>query len=350
VYLSYPLISVIILNFNGKKVLGKILDDCLRSVFETNYPVFEVLFVDNASADGSADHVEELFGKNKKLRIIRNDRNYGFTEGNNIGIKNSTGGYIALINSDTKVDPDWLNELVTAIQPPEIGAVQSKLLQMSAPDLIDCAGGLIDYYGYHIEKGRGEKAHKYNETEEIFYAKGAGVLLKRKVLAETGFFDSEMFMYFDEVDLCWRIWLSGHKVIFAPKSVVYHASGATASRSQDKTRLYFHTRNHILTVLKNYNLENMFKAVKVSVLFEFRNALLFLIRRKPAVSTAIVQALAWNLFHLKHTWVKRQKVQNFVRKKSDKEIKKQMLSPFPPFPLYLVFPGLRYLRKLKSKD
>jgi hypothetical protein len=143
------------------------------SAFDTNYPNFEVLFVDNASTDDSVEFVKKI-GQNPRLRIIQNERNLGFTEGNNLGIRNAKGEYIALLNSDAKAEPKWLKELVKAIHPPEIGAVQSKLLQMSSPDVIDCAGGLIDYYSYHLEKGRGEKSCKYTETGEIFYAKGAG--------------------------------------------------------------------------------------------------------------------------------------------------------------------------------
>lgn len=338
-------VSVIVLNYNGRKRLGKILHNCLESVLKTDYPNFEVLFVDNASTDDSINYVKEKFGQDKKLRIIQNERNFGFAEGNNAGIRNAKGRYIALLNSDTRVDPNWLKELVRAIQPSDVGAVQSKLLQMDSADTLDCAGGFIDYYGYHFERGRGEKSSKYSQPGEIFYAKGAGVLFKREVLAKTGLFDPEIFMYFDETDLCWRIWLSGYKVLFAPKSIVYHASGLTASKLQQKTRSYYYTRNHILVLLKNYDLGNMFKAVAVSIIFEFRNMVLFLARRKPHVSIAIIEALSWNLFHSKYAWKKRQVIQRLVRKVSDEQIKKIMLKPYPPFPLYLVFSRFRYLKK-----
>jgi hypothetical protein len=339
------MVSVIILNYNEKKNLDKLLKDCLESVLKTDYPNFEVLFVDNASTDDSVKFIKREFGQNQKLRIIRNERNFGFAEGNNIGIRRAKGEYIALLNNDTKVDPQWLKELVKTVQPPEIGAAQSKLLRMTSPDVLDCAGGLIDYYGYHFERGRGEKSYKYNKIGEIFYAKGAGMIIKREVLKKTGLFDPEIFIYFDETDLCWRIWLSGYKVLFAPKSIVYHASGATTSKLQEKTRSYYYTRNHILVLLKNYDLGNMFKAVAVSIIFEFRNMVLFLARRKPQVSIAIIEALSWNLFHSKYTWKKRQVIQRLVRKVSDEQIKKIMLKPYPPFPLYLVFSRFRYLKK-----
>ncbi len=330
------MVSVVILNYNGKKQLGSLLKECLRSVFGSNYSSFEVIFVDNASTDRSIEFVKETFVGETRLQIVENDQNYGFAEGNNIGISRSSGEYVALLNSDTKVDPDWLTALVNAAESPDVGAAQSRLLQMQRPEFLDCAGGLLDFYGYHFERGRGEKSNMFNEAGEIFYAKGASVLLKRTVLEKTGLFDPEVFMYFDEVDLCWRIWLSGHKVIYVPSSIVYHASGATASKMQEKARLYFYVRNHFMVLLKNYNLANAFKAIAVSFLFEIRNVFLFLIRRRPLVSASILRALIWNLVYLRRTWAKRSAVQGQVRKVSDERIKQQMLVPKPMFPLYLV--------------
>lgn len=345
--MQYPLVSVIILNYNGRRILGKILENCLQSVLETDYPAFEVIFVDNASTDDSVRHIQQLFGQNQKMRIIVNAKNYGFAEGNNIGIRNSKGKYIALLNSDTRVHPNWLKELVNVIDHEKIGAVQSKLLRMGAPDFLDCAGGFVDYYGYHFERGHGEKASNYNQPSEVFYAKGAGMLLKNDVLRKTGFFDADTFLYFDEVDLCWRIWLSGYKVAYAPKSVVYHALASTTSELQTKMRVYFYTRNHLMILLKNYSLANLFKAVAVSILFETRNIFLFLARRKPQVSAARIQALLWNLFNFDRIWQKRGFVQKYVRIISDQEVRRIMMKPCPPFPLYLVFSRYKFLKRKK---
>ncbi|MGB9756383.1 MAG: glycosyltransferase family 2 protein [Candidatus Bathyarchaeales archaeon] len=340
--MEYPLVSVIILNYNGLTNLKTILEKCLRSVLNTNYPNFEVLFVDNASTDGSVKFIKGKFGRDPRLRIIQNTRNWGFAEGNNIGIRNAKGEYVALLNSDTKVDPRWLTELVKIVQMPTIGAAQSKLLQMDSPDTLDCAGGFLDYYGYHLERGRGEDANKYNKVDEIFYAKGAGALIKKEVLNKTGLFDSETFLYFDETDLCWRIWLSGYKVVFVPSSIVYHAPSLTASKLQNAIRLYFYTRNHMLILLKNYNTQNMLKTLTASLLLELRNMIKFIMKREPFNSLAIFKALLWNMLHLKQTWKKRRITQKLVRKIPDEHIKKLMLKPFPPFPLSLIISKARY--------
>ena len=340
-------VSVVILNYNGQRNLGPMLDDCLDSVLKTAYPDFEVLFVDNASTDNSVRHVTEKYAQ-KSLKVIQNPKNLGFTGGNNQGITQSTGNYIALLNTDTKVDPNWLTELVKAAQPADVGAAQSKLLKMATPDLLDCAGGMLDHYGYPFERGQGEKSQTYNSPADIFYAKGASVLLKREILEKTGLFDEDVFLYFDEVDLCWRIWLGGFRVVYAPASVVWHASGSTASALAQQRRLYFYTRNHLMVLLKNYNLTNAFWAVKVSLLFEARNAAVFLAKQKPLVSLAIVKAVFWNLVYLPQTWKKRQTVQCSVRKVPDEKVRRQMLKPEPPFPLYILIPRLKYLQKRKA--
>ncbi len=193
-------------------------------MLETDYPNFEVLFVDNGSKDASIDFVTKTF-HSPLLRIIQNEINLGYAEGNNRGIKNSEGEYIALLNNDVTVEPGWLKELINAMEQSNVGAAQSKLLQMDAPSLIDCAGGLLDFYGYHVERGRGKNANLYNQQEEIFYAKGASILLKPEALEKTGLLDPRIFLYFDEVDLCWRIWLNGYKVAYVPRRLFFMLQG-----------------------------------------------------------------------------------------------------------------------------
>jgi GT2 family glycosyltransferase len=342
--LKDPLVSVIVLNYNGLKTLGNILSDCIHSVLQTDYPAFEVLFVDNASTDGSVDAVKRKFGSDSKLKIVQNSQNLGFAEGNNVGMRQAQGEYIVLLNSDTMVEPAWLKALVKAVEPSEVGAAQSKLLLLSKPNLMDCAGGLVDFYGYHLERGRGEESSLFNKTSEIFYAKGASMILKRSVLEKSGLFDPDIFMYYDETDLCWRIRLAGFKVIYVPDSVVYHAAGLTTQKVYNQKKLFFAQRNHLMVLTKNYNGANMVKAVSVSVFNEVRNALLCFMRRQPFAGLAIVRALVWNLSNFRGTWKKRRAVQELIRNVTDEKLKQAMLKPYPPFPLYLVFSRTRYLR------
>jgi GT2 family glycosyltransferase len=316
-------------------------------VLKTDYPNFEVLFVDNASTDGSVDFIKKKFGWNKRLRIIQNERNLGFAEGNNKGIKRAKGGYIALLNNDTKVDPQWLKELVKALQDSEIGAAQSKLLRMNDPKLLDCAGGFIDYYGYVYERGRMEEHVKFNNSDEIFWAKAAALIVKREVLKKVGLLDSEMFINYEGTDLCWRIWLSGYKIIFVPTSIVYHACGLTVSTLKHHIPLYHYTKNQTLGLLKNYGAKNLLKSMPVFLILELHLALRLIATSNTRNSFAIIKALMWNLFRLKNIWKKRQISQKLIRKVPDEKLMELILKPYPPFPLSFLFLG-SYFKKMES--
>ena len=138
---SLPQVSIIILNYNGIKFVER----CLKSVLNTDYPLFEVIFVDNGSTDGSPELVQKLFGEDKRLRIILNKENLGFTGGNNVGIKMSKGEYIVLLNNDTEVPSDWLRQLVLVMEKRrDIGMAQPAILYMDMDHTIQTLGNYID--------------------------------------------------------------------------------------------------------------------------------------------------------------------------------------------------------------
>lgn len=343
--MDYPLVSVIILNYNGLKNLNGILEECVKSALNTEYPNFELLFVDNASTDRSIEFVKKNFGRNPILRIIQNEKNFGFAGGINVGIKKAKGEYIALLNNDTIVDTQWLKELVKVMQQPRVGAAQSKLLQLRNPNILDCAGGFIDYLGYAYERGRGQKASDYKKVDEIFYAKGASLIIKRAVLDRVGYFDPILFIYYDETDLCWRVWLNGYKVVFVPTSIVYHAQGVTISTLPEHVSLYFLTRNHMLLLIKNYDRKNLVKNLIAFLLMEFRKAAVFIAKRKCTCALSIIKALTWNLIHFKYAWQKRCTVQKLIRRVPDHKIQKVMVKPYPPFPHSLIFRKSYFIKK-----
>jgi len=343
------MVSIIILNYNGKQFL----ETCLTSVINADYSNFEVIFVDNGSTDGSIGFVKERFGKNPRLKIFRNKENLGFAEGNNVGVKYTSGEYIVFLNNDTEVDPKWLKELINVVKSDDhrIGAAQSKLLLMDDRKRIDCAGGFIDHYGYANERGHGQiDKGQYDKIEEIFYAKGAGFIVRRKILKEVGLFDPKSFMYYDETDLCWRIWLRGYRIVFVPKSIVYHAAGSTISRIRKPVKRYFLTRNQMTTLIKNYNSKNVLKYLAVFITLELRKAVLLMFRRDLATGIATIKALSWNLFNLKYVWKKRQEVQLLIRKVPDAMImRKVMLKPYPPYPQRLIFPKSHFPKETLAK-
>lgn len=319
---KWPLISVIVLNYNGKYFIGK----CLQSVFNTTYPNFEVIFVDNASFDNSVEFVKQNFPSSK---IIANTHNLHFAEGNNIGIHLASGEYVILLNNDTKVDPNWLNEIFTLMESdPTIGACQCKLLFMDNPKEIDSAGGFINPLGLCEERGKGEvDIQQYDHPDELFHAKGAAFVIRKKVLNEVGMLDKQFLYNSEDVDLCWRIHLKGYKVLFCPKAIVYHnRSSPTKKCFQSQTIGLFHSAKNVPRMLiKNYSLLNLLRFLPVLVFFEIGAAFFLLLQRKNYMFLAIIQALFWNLKNLSNTLVERSIVQQKIRKVSDGDVLKNMI-------------------------
>ena len=166
------LVSIIILNYNGKKYL----EDCLESIFRETKHDFEVIVVDNNSPDKSGDKFSKKY---QNCKFILNEKNEGVSEGLNVGIKNSNGEYIVLLNNDLIVAPKWLDYLFEAYEKNGSGLYQPKFLKMSDRSIIDSAGNLINVFGFGFSREKGKKdVLKYNSIEEIGFAAGTCILIK----------------------------------------------------------------------------------------------------------------------------------------------------------------------------
>jgi len=285
--LNTPKVSIIVLNYNGMKFVDK----CLESVLSSNYPDFEIVFVDNASSDGSIEYVKEKFGFNPIIKLVVNDKNYGFALGNNIGARHASGKYLVFLNIDTIVDSSWLKELVSIMDTDHsVGAAQCKLLLMDNPKLIDSAGHYIDWFGIVFVRGRMEEDEgQYEKVEEVFGATGAALIVRRNVFERLEGFDEGFFMMFEEDDLCWRTWIVGYKVLHIPKAIVFHKSGGLRSREGNYKSLFFSRRNRIASILKNYSTKNLirFLPINISLLF----TITFFTENKLEYLEAFVKAL-----------------------------------------------------------
>lgn len=313
---NYPLVSIIVLNYNGQEFLK----DCLGSVLSSEYPNFEVLFVDNNSTDGSVELVRELFGNDPHLRIIRNEANLGFCEGNNVGVRASKGKYVIFLNNDTIVDPHWVKELVNAIDKDlSIGAAQCKILRKGDRDVIDSAGGTFDKFGFAVRKGHGQLDRgQFDKVEEIPHAIAVAMVVRKDVLDEVGLFDPNFFIHLDNVDLCLRIHLNGHKIVFVPKSRVWHVGRGGIGAPG----IYHTCKNRITIPLKNFEPLNSLKYTLIYGIFILGMALLFLLTRKLKLGIAAIRGLVWNIVNFKYIWSNRQWIQRKVRKMPDREILK----------------------------
>lgn len=247
VKIQSPLISVVVLNWNGNRTIER----CLISLYEQTYQPLEILVVDNASTDGSAQLVKERF---PGVRLILNERNLGFGGGNNVGIQSSTGKYIMMLNNDTRLDPRCVEELKKAIERDErYGACASKILLEFEDNLIDAAGIVVCPDGLSIGRGRLEKSDKYDIETEVFFASDCACLYRREMLDEIGLYDEDFFAYADETDMGWRAQLAGWKCIYNPKAIVYHFHSAT-SGSYSPFKAFLVERNRIWVALKNFPL------------------------------------------------------------------------------------------------
>jgi hypothetical protein len=250
---------LIILNWNG----GEMTLDSLRSVREvkkTNLDLTTVV-VDNGSVDNS---VEKILKRYPEVRVIRNEKNLGFAEGNNVGIRAALAegaDFICLLNNDTRVAPDFLVELVKAAETDEkIGVVGGKIYfekgyefhkerysKQERGKVIWYAGGQVDWQNvYASHRGVDEVDRgQYDKAEETDYVNGCLMLIKRKVLEKVGLIDSKYYLYFEENDFCQRVKKAGFKLFYAPKATIWHLN-AGSSGVGSSLHDYFLTRNRLL--------------------------------------------------------------------------------------------------------
>jgi GT2 family glycosyltransferase len=243
-----PLISAVVLNWNGQQVL----DNCLRSLYNQTYRPLEIIVVDNASTDGSVDFLKDKF---QDINLIINEKNLGFGAGNNIGIRASQGEYIMMLNNDTRLDPKCVEELKRSIEKDKgYGACASKILLESDPDVIDGVGILVCPDGLSFGRGRLEKRDRYDKEEDIFFAADCACLYRREMLEDIDLYDEDFFAYADETDMGWRAQLAGWKCTYSPNAIVYHLHSISSGGRVSSFKAFLVERNRIWVALKNFPL------------------------------------------------------------------------------------------------
>jgi GT2 family glycosyltransferase len=320
---EFPLVSVIIVNFNGQAFMK----NCLVSVSKTAYENFEVLVVDNGSTDGSVKLVKSFIKQSTaRIKLIVNPKNLGFAEGNNIGIGDSIGKYIAFLNNDTIVDPNWLQSMVALLEKDtQIACVQSLLLSKNGLK-VDSYGGTIDIFGKAEDKVISMENLKLatNSKIEIFSACAASMVVRKSVLKEVGYFDPKFFAYFEDVDLCWRMRLHGYIVVLDLNSVVYHLRSATSKKFGRRLFNFHLYKNQLAMLIKNYELKSLVKTLPgIFSLYSLR-VLNGLIRNDAHLSIAVLKALSWNVKNFPYLFRQRCYIQTCLRRVGDDQILKIM--------------------------
>jgi GT2 family glycosyltransferase len=240
-----PLYTILIVNFNGRHHLGP----CLRALAAQTFPRyrFEVVLVDNASADGSVELVRENF---PWVRVVALPKNTGFAGGNNAGLPFARGRFVVLLNNDTIADPHWLAELTTAVEETGAMAAASKLVFAGEPGRVNSAGLQLLRDGRAIDHGfRHVDAGQFETPRGVFAGCGAALVIDTQSL-DGSLFDGRYFVYYEDVDAGWRAALGGRPAWYVPRSLVRHVHGGSAG--DDSPVFRFHVeRNRALTSLRN---------------------------------------------------------------------------------------------------
>jgi hypothetical protein len=270
--------AIVILNWNGleylKMFLGKVINYSVND--ETDLYV-----ADNGSTDGSADWIASNF---KEVKLIRFEKNLGFSEGYNHALEQIEAKYFILLNSDIEVTEGWLPPLINFLEStPDAASCQPKIMSFSRKDHFEyagAAGGFIDRFGYPLCRGRiitevEKDSGQYDSPIDIFWSTGACMAVRSEAWKKCRGFDSSFFAHMEEIDLCWRFHRSGYRVSFIPQSKVYHiGGGALPNNSPYKTFLNF--RNSLFLLYKNLPDEKLKKIFFVRKILDILAALFFL--------------------------------------------------------------------------
>jgi|SRR3989338_3032791 len=295
-------ISVIVLNYGKGQHL---LDEYLTSLFSQTLLPEEVILFDNLSTDNSREFVRKKF---PSVKIITEDRfNTGTALAINTAFSQSNGDYIILHTNDIVLDKNCVQALYkNIINNPEVGIVTSigireqnrKLGKM----IVDHAGGFLDVYGFAQAHHALELVKDIPEKEEVFFAYGDSLIVRRDAFEKTHGFDTRLFMMNDDIDFSWRVRQLGYKIIYTKRSVIYHKVSVTIKANNSRARIrYLSERNSMRTYIKNTTFGHLFRTLPMYIVLLCGEMGYFLFRMKFALFFSDVRAVLWNLFFIPET-------------------------------------------------
>ena len=256
-----PLVSIIVLNYNA----GKLLLNCIESVKKSTYKNLEIIVVDNISTDKSQETCKEKY---PDIKLIQNNENFGYCEGNNIGIREAKGDYIIILNPDTIVESNWIEELISAYNKFGEGLYQPKILSLEKTQILQSTGNMLHIFGFGFarDKGKNDNLEK-NTIEKIGYASGTCLFTSKKVLKQVGLLDPFLFLYHDDLDLGWRAAQIGISSYYVPNSVIYHVESYALKWNARK--FYWLERNRKYCLLTHYSKKTYSKILPSLILVDF---------------------------------------------------------------------------------
>lgn len=322
--MNVSLVYVIILNYNGKRYL----EACLSSVTSQTYPNYRVILCDNHSTDNSVDFVKKNF---PSVFVIAAEENLGFAEGNNLAMRFAIehgADFIFLLNNDTTVEANLLEKLVvTAQSESSVGIVGSAIFDYTNKQSLQEAGMTTDVFGYPLAL----KSIVSPNTVEVVFVSGASLFVKSTVLKQIGLFDKDYFMFAEDLDLCWRAQVAGFNVIVDANARVFHVSGGSISGgvvksnrySTDTRRIFLREKNTLTTLIKNYDLFNLFRIVPLYILLLSFEVTFWFLLLKPQTGLSLIRAIYQNIKSFPMNYKQRLHVQS-LRKNPDSVIKRKM--------------------------
>jgi len=300
------LISAIVLNWNGKDVIV----DCINSLLSQSHILKEIIVVDNGSVDGSLEMIRSRYSGS--IQLIENGANLGFAEGCNVGIRAAQGEFIALVNSDSVLEPDWMREMSRGIQlSPKVGMCACKIYFLKYPGYIENMGQTISRDGFGRTRGRLEKdTGQYDHRRAVFCPSGCAALYRRKMLDECGLFDQKFFAYADDIDMGLRGRLMGYVCHCIPTAIAHHHLSASFGLLSP-LKAFLLERNRLWVVIKCYPLKHLLASPWHTLMRYYYHFIGIFQKKGPAaqyVKKISVFSLAWimvkvylsTLYHLPH--------------------------------------------------
>ena len=285
-------VAVIILNWNGEKMLAEYLPQVISATDDT---IADVIVADNGSDDGSLELLERSF---PGIIVVKLDRNYGFAEGYNRAIAATDYRYTVLLNSDVAPATGWLNPLYDYMEAhPDVGACQPKIrsyVNHKSFEYAGACGGFLDRNGYPYCRGRifdtvERDSGQYDMVIPVFWASGAALMVRSELYVKVGGLDKDFFAHMEEIDLCWRIKLAGYAVVVIPQSVVFHLGGGTLPASNPR-KTYLNFRNNLLLLHKNLPDSSRKKRLLVRRLYDALAWVKFVVSLDFADASAVLRA------------------------------------------------------------
>jgi len=286
------LVSIIIVNFNGKKWL----EGCLASIKKQTYSKLEVIIVDNNSTDTSVTFIKKKY---PEFKIVLNNDNVGFAQGNNLGVEVATGDVYFLLNNDTILcEDDLIEKTIKFVKKnPKIGVLQPKICLLNNPDKIDLCGSFWTPTTmlYHYGCFQDEHDPLFNKNFPVFTCKGAAMFIRKECVEEVGLFDPDFWCYYEETDFCHRVWSVGYECWYFSETKMLHSNGGTSLGFQNDFIQFHNFKNKLRSFIKNFSGFH-----RVSVLFRFTLTTVFfavmsLVIQKPKNIKAIFSAYVWNI-------------------------------------------------------